>query len=105
MNRSDWLWILIKGFGIYAGIQALLTIPPLLGTYWTIQAQTNDFHPSATTKLLMLPLWQQILTLLILINVSIYLLRSGRMVHWLVGPITEKASTDNSSSSPGRGAP
>ncbi len=78
MSRKDWLWILVKGFGIYAGLQALETIPPIFSSVWLLQKTS-----STTAGLQAVPLWQQILTLLLLANVSFYLLGSGRLIHWL----------------------
>ena len=85
MNRKDWIWIAVKVFGIYLGIQALLALPPLVTTFLAIREMTAGFAipaPSAAS----LPLWQQAVTFFIMTNLSLYLLRSGRIVYQLIGP-------------------
>jgi hypothetical protein len=84
MNRKDWIWVVVKAFGIYLGIQALLALPPLICTYLVINRASSGFRvhvgPEAT-----IPLWQQAATFFILMNLSLYLLRSGRLVYVLIG--------------------
>ena len=63
MNRKDWVWVAIKVFGIYLGIQALEALPPLITTFKAAaDSRVSLGHPA------MLPVWQQFVTLFILVN-------------------------------------
>jgi hypothetical protein len=84
MNRKDWIWVAVKVFGVYLGIQALLALPPLVATYQAFLVQAKGFSIPLSSPL-MIPLWQQAATLFILVNLSLYLLRSGRIVYQLIG--------------------
>lgn len=84
MNRKDWIWIAVKVFGLYLGIQALMALPPLIGSFLMIREMTFGFREAVNYKVT-IPLWQQAATFFILVNLSLYLLRSGRIVYQLIG--------------------
>ena len=85
MNRKDWIWIGVKMFGLYLGIQALLTIPPMLSNFLVLRDATYGFGRIGTPTIWM-PFFQLFITFIIMCVSSAYLLRSGRMVYWLIGP-------------------
>ena len=79
------MWIGVKMFGIYLGIQALLTIPPMMSNFWVLREATYGFaHAGAPT--LWMPFFQLLVSFIILCVSSAYLLRSGRLIYWLIGP-------------------
>jgi hypothetical protein len=84
MNRKDWIWVAVKVFGIYLAIQALLALPPLISTYLLINEASAGFRLSVGRSAT-IPLWQQAATFFILVNLSLYFLRSGRLVYVLIG--------------------
>src|SRR5262245_52655117 len=84
MNRKDWIWVAVKVFGIYLGVEALLALPPLIGSFLMINEMQGGFRLPFNSQLT-IPFWQQAVTFFILVNGSLYLLRSGRIVYQLIG--------------------
>jgi hypothetical protein len=84
MSRKDWVWVAIKVFGIYLGVEAVRAVPPLVTNYLTL----NEVHDAQLSvgHVMMMPIWGQFAALVILANLSLYFLRSGRLVFWLIGP-------------------
>ena len=85
MNRKDWVWIGLKMFGVYLAIQAVLILPPMMSTFFVLWETTNAFRYPASAALWM-PFWQQIISLILTSILSLYLLGSGRLIYWLIGP-------------------
>jgi hypothetical protein len=80
MDRKDWVWITVKAFGIFLGIRALETLPPLVTSFKLVV--DSGISPGSPA---MLPVWQQFITLFIFVNLSLYFLKSGRLVFSLIG--------------------
>jgi hypothetical protein len=76
MSRKDWIWIVIKAFGVYLGIETILIVPSLMMIF-------NSRLSSGDAFMAVLPrfILQGVL--------SLYLLKSGRLVFWLIGPIAQ----------------
>jgi hypothetical protein len=99
MNRKDWIWVAVKVFGIYLAIQALLALPPLVSTYLVLNEATSGFRMHLNSHS-MIPLWQQGVTFFILVNMSLYFLRSGRLVYVLIGRSLPPSLGDPTPASP-----
>jgi hypothetical protein len=80
MDRKDWMWVVVKAFGIFLGIRALETLPPLMTSFKLVV--DSGMTPGSPA---MLPVWQQFITLFIFVNLSLYFLRGGRLLFWLMG--------------------
>jgi hypothetical protein len=80
MSRKDWIWVIIKAFGIYFGVETVLSLPAFLMIF-SSRVNTGD------TLTLVFPrfILQGIL--------SLYLLKGGRWIFLLIGPSAPPSDT------------
>jgi hypothetical protein len=84
MTREDWIWVAIKVIGIYVGVEAVLTLPNLLYSFRMIQDPSGRFAENVAASAGLLGFWHLLARFILLATVSIYFLRSGRLVLWLI---------------------
>jgi hypothetical protein len=70
MDRNDWLWVFTKAFGVYLGAEGILRLPSCLMIFTSIPKSWEGT----------LAAWNLALYLIL----SIYLLKSGRLIFRLV---------------------
>ena len=72
MNRKDWVWVVVKTFGVYFGMETVLTVPSLLMVF--------------TSRIGSEPAFLGLLSgVVIKAALSFYLLKSGRLIFRLIG--------------------
>jgi len=82
MSRRDWIWVITKGFGIYLGVETVLSLPALAMIF---SSRVN----TADTLTLVFPrfILQGVL--------SLYLLKKGDLVFRLIGPSAPPADSSS----------
>lgn len=73
MSRKDWIWVIIKAFGIYLAVETILSLPALLMIF-SPRANPVDILTMAFPRVIL----QGVL--------SLYLLKGGHWVFRLIGP-------------------
>jgi len=72
MNRKDWVWVVVKTFGVYFAAETVLTVPSLLMIF--------NSHIGSGQALLGL-----LSGVVLKAALSFYLLKSGRLIFRLIG--------------------
>jgi hypothetical protein len=73
MNRNDWLWIVIKAFGLYLVVEAALRLPNFVFLF--------SGRPGSGEQALLVSLNFGVHAIL-----GLYLLKSGRLIYRLIPP-------------------
>ena len=73
MDRKDWVWVVVKAFGVYLGVETLQAVPGTLMVLSSLPTTSGQ------------ALFGFFSSFLIKAGLSFYLLRSGRLVFRLIG--------------------
>jgi hypothetical protein len=76
MDRKDWVWVVVKAFGVYLGVETLVAVPGMLMVLSNLPSSGQALFGFFSSFLIKAAL-------------SFYLLRSGRLVFRLIGAGTD----------------